>query len=40
MYFHRTVRDRTAVYCACICANDRISAQVVTFPLTFAVKRC
>ena len=46
MYFHRTVRDRTAltmitaqfdVYCI---VNYRLSAQVLTFPLTFAVKLC
>ena len=45
MYFHRTVRDRMSteratvqfdVYCACICANYRLSAQILTF--TFAVK--
>ena len=28
------------VYCACICANHRLGAQVLTFPLTFAVKLC
>ena len=28
------------VYCACICANYILSAQVLTFPLTFAVKLC
>ena len=28
------------VYCACICANHRLTAQVLTFRLTFAVKRC
>ena len=47
LYFHRTVQDRTALdvitvqfdlYCACICANCRLSAQVFTFPLTYAVK--
>ena len=26
------------VYCACICTNYRLGAQVWTFPLTFAVK--
>ena len=28
------------MYCECICANDRLSAQVVSFSLTFAVKLC
>ena len=46
--FHKTARDRTALdgttlrnfdmYCACICANYRLSVQVLTFPLTYAVK--
>ena len=28
------------VYFACICANYRLGAPVLTFPLTFAVKLC
>ena len=28
------------LYCACICANYSLSEQVLTFPLTFAVKPC
>ena len=28
------------MYCACVCTNDRLTAQVLTFPLTFAMKLC
>ena len=45
MYFHKTTRSyfdgataQFGVYYAYSCANYRLSAQVLTFPLTFALK--
>ena len=44
MYFHRTVQNRTALAMEPLrnltCIIHRLSAQILTFPLTFAVKLC